>query len=189
MHMLSNAPTRKTAKPWENHRVQACARVLLAVCVLTAASRLRLPFAQTPVPFTLQPQAVIALAAMLGSAEAVAAVSAWLCVGAMGAPVFASALSGTWALGGPTGGYLLSYLPVAWAVGRFGRGYTLRAAAVWLMGAALTLALGAGWLSQYVGANAAWRLGVLPFAATDVYKLGAVFVARLLAKSARRSAT
>ena len=180
--------TYEAVAPWlrRHARLVAAARIALGVCLLAGSSHLRLPFVHTPVPFTLQPQAVLLVAAMLGAHEGLGAVAAWLALGASGAPVFASALPGTWALMGPTGGYLASYLPVAYGVGRFGRGYGLGAAATWLAGAALTLGLGAAWLSHFVGASAAWALGVLPFAAADLYKLSAVFIARHLAHIAWR---
>ena len=174
--------------PWylRHAWLAAWGRMAAGVCLLAAASQARLPFVATPVPFTLQPQAVLWVAAVLGAQEALGSVAAWLALGALGAPVFASQLPGVLALVGPTGGYLASYLPVAYLVGRLGRGYGPVAASVWLGGVLATLALGASWLGHFVGAPAAWALGVWPFVATDIYKASAIFLARRLARDLSR---
>jgi biotin transport system substrate-specific component len=82
---------------------------------LVAQLEIRLPW--TPVPITLQPLAVFLAGAALGSRRAAAAVGAYLVEGAAGLPFFAGGASGIAHLMGPTGGYLLGFLPAAFAIG------------------------------------------------------------------------
>lgn len=71
-----------------------------------------------PVPITGQTFGVLLTAALLGSKRGLAAVAAYLIEGAfMNLPVFASATFGAAVLAGPTGGYLLGFLPAAFVVG------------------------------------------------------------------------
>lgn len=166
--------------------LHACARTLAAVAVLSAASRLSVPFVHTAVPFTLQPQAVLLVAASLGAPEACAAVLGWLLLALAGAPVLAG-VGGSLTLAGPTAGYLMSYLPVAALVGRFGRGHGLRALAVWTLANACILAAGTAYLAAWLGLHRAVAVGLVPFAAADAGKLAAVFAARTLAGTAPRT--
>ena len=178
------APTPSSAAA--RGRLRAGARALVALAVLSAASRLSVPFVHTAVPFTLQPQAVLLVGATLGAREACAAVLGWLLLAAAGAPVLAGA-GGSMALAGPTAGYLMSYLPVAALVGRFGRGHGVRALAVWLAANAVILAAGTAYLAAWLGLHRAVAVGLLPFAAADAGKLTAVFVARALARTTPRA--
>lgn len=168
---------------------RAALRVGVALAVLTLSSRLALPFRHTGVPFTLQGQAVLLVAATLGAREGVAAVLAWLGLAAAGAPVLALGAAGAATFVGPTAGYLASFPPVAWLVGRFGRGLGVGALVAWVFGNALTLALGTAYLATWVGWRGAVTAGLAPFVVADACKLAAVFAARHLACGQRRAAT
>ena len=148
----------------------AALRIAVGVCALTAASKLQLPFWGTPVPFTLGPQMALLLAALLGHREGVAVVLAWMGAGLMGAPVFASGLTGWAALLGPTGGYVLGYLPAAYLVGRLSRKSVWVGVGAWLMASAVILAVGAAGIGLWSGPRLMWPAGVAPFVMTDFCK-------------------
>ena len=89
--------------------------VLFGVGVLTVSARLSVPF--YPVPLTMQTLAVLLVGGLLGPMLGASAVASYLAIGAMGAPVFASGLGGFAIFAGPTGGYLVGFLPAAFLMG------------------------------------------------------------------------
>ena len=124
---------------------------------IAASAQVTIHFAV--VPFTLQPQAVLLVAATLGGRRGFYAVAAYLLEGALGAPIFAGGAAGLLHLLGPRGGYLLGYLPVSFIVGRLYEFEGWRFCKL-LLGNALIFCFGAPWLALYVGPVAAWKLGV-----------------------------
>ncbi len=139
--------------------------VTLGVAAISLSSWMAIPIG--PVPVTLQTLTVLVLGATYGTVRAPSTVSAWLVLGACGAPVFAGGAGGVVHLIGKTGGYILAFVPATAALAWLGeRGLlrrTLPAGAAFLAAHALILAAGAGWLSLFIGASAAWTYGVLPF--------------------------
>jgi biotin transport system substrate-specific component len=81
---------------------------------------------------------VLLIGGTLGPVLGVSAVAGYLALGALGAPVFHGGLGGVLVLAGPTGGYLLGFLP-----------------AVFLMGWAARLAAGPGRLGDPAGPGSA----------------------------------
>jgi biotin transport system substrate-specific component len=156
--------------------------VILGSLLLTLSAKINVPV--WPVPVTLQTFAVAALAAAFGWRIGVATVALYLMQGAAGLPVFALG-GGVAYLLGPTGGFLLAYLPMAYIVGRAADlgasnrplalfGAMLLADAVlfvfgflWL----LTLAGQAGWIDQASPIASAYERAVQPFIVWDILKM------------------
>jgi biotin transport system substrate-specific component len=132
------------------------ATVLLGTVLITLAAKINVP--TWPVPVTLQSFAVAALAAAFGWRIGVATLVAYLLEGAAGLPVFATG-GGMAYLVGPTGGFLLGFIPMAYVIGRAadlgasGRVGMLLLAM--LIGDAVLFALGFLWLLT-LGSAAAW---------------------------------
>lgn len=156
------------------------ARFALAVAagsiLLAVSAHIAVPLFFTPVPFTLQPLAVLLLALLLDPAVAFATLLAYLIEGAAGLPVFAGASAGILDLMSPTGGYLLSYPLVAALVSKLYRSLppsfttaALSAAA----GAVVYFTCGAAWLAVVLHqpASVALKLAVWPFLAGDALKV------------------
>jgi len=149
--------------------------------LIALAARMSLAIPGTPVPATLQTLAVLLAGALLGPWGGVASVGAYLGAGLAGAPVFATG-GGAVCLLGPTGGYLLGFLPAAWLAGHIAR-KTLRIRVLFpgLLLATFVIHL-SGWaqLSALSGAAPAVSLGVVPFIAFDALKalVAAVVVRR-----------
>lgn len=100
-------------------------RIGLGALVVAVAAQIAIPLPFTPIPFTLQPLAVLIVGGLLGARAGAAALVLYLGLGLMGLPVFAAGGSGVARLLGPTGGYLLAFPAAAglvgWLVERVGR--------------------------------------------------------------------
>jgi biotin transport system substrate-specific component len=157
----------------------------LAVVALAVSARLSLPVPGSPVPMTLQSLAVLCVGILLGPGQGLAALAIYLLVGALGAPVFAGGNAGLETLTGPTGGFLVGFLPGVWLAGAWTRsGRASRLGSAWLgMGIAQAVILACGWtrLAAEIGGMAAWAKGVWPFLPGALIKsLAAAAVARLV---------
>ncbi len=135
---------------------------VLGSAVLAASAQVSLPM--WPVPATLQTLAVLLLGALGGSRVGVASVLLYLAEGFAGLPVFAGAAAGPAALMGPTGGFLIGFLPAAWIAGRAGTAAgPIRAGAVLLLAHLVLFVPGLAWLATWVGAERAVLAGFVPF--------------------------
>ena len=70
-----------------------------------------------PVPIVLQNFFVFLTGLLLGPRWGSASVAVYLLAGALGLPVFAGGTGGIGRFVGPTGGYLIGYLPAVWVIG------------------------------------------------------------------------
>ena len=144
----------------------------LGVALLALASKVQVPF--WPVPMTLQVLAVLMIGATAGARLGGATVLAWLGLGALGAPVFATG-AGLAYMMGPTGGYLAGFLAAALVVGYLadkGHGRTIVSALLMLLaGVVIIYALGLGWLGSLIGAEKAIAAGLMPFIPAEVLKV------------------
>lgn len=173
------------------HLVLRRTLAVAAFAALTAVgARLSVPLPGTPVPFTLQPVAVLLSGLLLGARLGAASQFSYLAAGAVGLPVFAAG-GGLAYLAGPTGGYLLAF-PAAAAVAGFIAGdpgtrlSALRFARVGIAvvaGLAVVHLAGAAWLSvqpMFTGGSArVFELSFEPFLVGDVLKVALVAVLAL----------
>jgi biotin transport system substrate-specific component len=129
----------------------------------------------TPVPITGQTFAVLLLAALYGSKRGAATCALYLLLGLTGLPVFAGGGAGLARFAGPTAGYLISYVPVAFVVGWLSeRGWDRRVwstALAMIIGNALIYLMGVIWLQRFVPAGTALEAGVYPFLVGDMIKI------------------
>lgn len=149
---------------------------LIGSLVVAVSARVQVPF--YPVPMTMQTFAVTLVAAAYGARLGGAVMLLYLAEGALGLPVFANTPERGLGLAymlGPTGGYLVGFTVAAFVVGHLvDRGW---GGSWWRLGAAMALGmvpvylLGAAWLAQFVGVQAAITAGILPFLAGDVLKV------------------
>ncbi len=162
---------------------------------LALCSQITLHLPITPVPINMGVLGVLLVAGTLGARLGMLAVLEFLLLGASGAPVFASFQS-TLALFGPTGGYLLGYLPAAALFGmiceRFAKGKYLTRFTATFLGAVPAIAViylfGWAWLAfgLQLGMGKALAMGVMPFIAIDMLKV--MLAASALATFTKRDA-
>lgn len=96
----------------------------LLTALLTLLAQISIPIPFTPVPVTGQTLGIFLSVLLLGKRQALLAILSYLLLGAAGVPVFASGRGGLPVLLGPTGGYLLGFLPGAYLGSRFLQGRT-----------------------------------------------------------------
>ncbi|MEM1081403.1 MAG: biotin transporter BioY [Pseudomonadota bacterium] len=147
--------------------------VVIGCALLTLSSYIEVPM--IPVPMTMQTYVVVVLGALYGWRLGALTVMAWLGQAAVGLPVLAGGSGGAAAFIGPTAGYLVAF-PLAAALTGWlaARGWNGQRSA-WaflsmLLGHALCLFLGALWLTQLIGLEAAITGGVVPFLSGAVLK-------------------
>lgn len=178
------------------------ALVLGGTAAIALAAQISVPM--YPVPMTLQTLAILMVGLTLGARLGAVTLLVYLAQGAMGLPVFANAGNGA-AFFGPTAGFLIGFVGVAWAVGwAADRGLTrsvLGAALVcmvasvllyipglaWPMAVANIVGLEGGWVGLSWGAM--WQGFVAPFVMGDMVKavLAAVVTTSAFAALRRRT--
>jgi biotin transport system substrate-specific component len=159
--------------------------IALFVTFTALAARVTIPLPFTPVPITLQVMAVLLSGLVLGSKAGAASQLVYLVTIAAGLPLDANAL-GLAALGGPTAGYLIGFVPAAFVAGWLAEQLPDRRAGRFfaaLAGVAVIYIAGVVWLAPAVGGlRTAWKLGVAPFILFD---LGKALIAATVAESGR----
>jgi len=131
-----------------------------------------------PVPIVLQNFFVFLTGLLLGTRWGLASVSVYLLAGALGLPVFAGGTGGIGRFVGPTGGYLIGYLPAVWIIGWIaGRGkhrpfFDLLGM---ICGALTVYLFGVPWLKALTGMSwtKALAVGMIPFLVGDALKIAA----------------
>ncbi|NOK33947.1 biotin transporter BioY [Corallococcus exercitus] len=165
----SESTHRVLADGFVRTRAQEGALVLGAALCTALFAQVAIAVPGSPVPITGQTLAVVLTAAALGPGRGLAGQVAYLLLGAVGLPFFAKGASGWGALVGPTGGFLVAFLPAAFLVGLAARqGHDRRwwtAGPLFLAGQLLILAIGVSWLRMKTGLDSATALqkGFVPF--------------------------
>ena len=173
---VSHHPVESASSATTGTRLGRRVVAIAAAAILTAvAARIAVPLPGIPVPFTLQPVAVLLSGVLLGAAGGMSSQLLYLAAGMIGLPVFAAG-GGLPYLLGPTGGYLLAFPIAAWIAGaaasrwRGVGGIVLGA----LLGLVVIHAGGLSWLAALSGREAATAVGLAPFFVGDLLKIALV---------------
>lgn len=147
--------------------------VVGGVLALAAASQVSLPW--SPVPLTLQTFVIFLIGLTYTPQQGFLTVAAWLWMAALGAPVLSGYVGGLHYLFGSTGGYLMGMVFAAYAMAWLrdvGDVYSyLGYVALAFVGSLVIFACGYVWLASFVGTNAAFQAGVVPFVGGDIVKV------------------
>jgi biotin transport system substrate-specific component len=153
----------------------------LFAALISVGAYIAIPIPGTPVPIVLQNLFVMLAALLLGPRWGLAAASVYLAMGAAGMPVFSGGSGGLARFAGPTGGFLVGYLPAVLATGAISSAGRRR----WWKDA---LAAFVGWVAQYacgipwlklalrVGWGKALVAGCYPFIPGDLVKMALAVV-------------
>ena len=164
-------------------RLTLCAVMAAVMCVLAPIS---IPIG--PISITGGTLAIYLIACLLGGRWGAAATLVYLLLGFVGLPVFSNYMGGAERLAGPTGGYLIGYLPMvfiaggtaSWTFPRFrdqGRRGTALTLALLSLGMVLSTAVlyafGTAWYCVQAGVDLQKALAacVFPFIPWDLIKV------------------
>lgn len=155
-------PTLSAALIGRQTLTRKIAMVLAGSLFIAAAAQVSVPM--YPVPMTLQTLAVLLVGLAYGARLGAATVIAYLAEGAMGLPVFANGANGA-AFFGPTAGFLVGFVGMAWLAGLVSDRGIRRVVPVALACIAISAAL-------YVP-GVAWAMGADALLGLDASKWGA----------------
>lgn len=160
-------------------RVRNMAQCALFSALLTLCAWISIPTGD--IAFTFQTFGVFLTLGLLGGKRGTAAIWVYLCMGAIGLPVFTGFRGGLGVLMGATGGYIAGFLAlglVFWLVTALFPGKTWANTLGFLLGLVCCYALGTGWFYfTWLQEGSSLSLGlilakcVLPYLLPDVIKL------------------
>lgn len=190
---MSRDTTLATAALGDLSILKQTALVLAGTLLIAIAAQVSIPM--FPVPMTLQTLAILSVGFALGARLGAITLLVYLVEGAMGLPVFANGNAGLPYMMGPTGGFLLGFVAMAWLAGwAADRGLARRALpaiAVALVAAVIIYVPGLIWPSIVLGTewSALWAGWMAPFLLGDAIKavIAALLVSGGLAAYRKRA--
>ena len=183
--------------------------MIATTAVMTAAICILAPFSVPvgPVPITLATLMICLAVYVLGAKAGIISVCLYLLMGLIGLPVFSGFSGGFTKLAGPTGGYLIGYIPMVAVIGLFTDKISRRDIASpasrkisnlminriiqfagIVLGTAVLYTLGTAWFCYVMDCDLAYALGlcVIPFIPGDIAKtIAAVAIGPVLRERLR----
>lgn len=170
---------------------QTIAKIAIITAVTCVLAPLSLPIG--PIPISLTNFVIYLGLYALGTKNELISYLAYLLLGAIGLPVFSGFVGGPGKLIGPTGGYLIGFLPMASVAGLVIEHFPekkLAAALGMIAGTLICYILGTAWFCIQANATVSKALGlcILPFLPGDGIKIAvAVFMGPKLRRALTRS--
>ncbi len=160
----------------KNTNVRKMVYCALFAALIVVFAQLQIPLPGL-VPISLATFGVMMAGLLLGWKYGVLAVAVYILLGAVGVPVFAGFKGGVSALLGPTGGYIIGYLPYAALAGlniRKAQDSFWGRCGLLGLGTLACYTLGTAWFMHVTGRTLAESLSlcVLPFLPGDAVKMG-----------------
>jgi biotin transport system substrate-specific component len=148
----------------------------LMAALTAAGAYLAIPIG--PVPIVLQNLFIFLAGLLLGPGWGTASVGVYLLAGILGFPVFAGGVGGIGRFAGPTGGYLLGFLPAVFVIGlisNVSKTNVIRDLFAMICGSLIIYACGLSWLKILTGMTfgKALAVGMYPFLPGDALKIAA----------------
>lgn len=167
--MSANTQSEKPRTAIKDLVFTAMFAAVIAVC-----SIISIPIGAVPV--TLQTFAICLSAAVLGWKRGTLSVFIYILIGAVGLPVFAGLKGGVGVLAGPTGGYIIGFIPAAVLIGLVAEKTARKLLPLSLSmtgGVLICYAVGTVWFMVVTGRGIAeaLMLCVVPFLIFDAVKI------------------
>lgn len=148
----------------------------LMAALTAAGAYLSIPIG--PVPIVLQNLFIFLSGLLLGPVWGTASVGVYLLSGILGLPVFAGGIGGIGKFAGPTGGYLLGFLPAVCVIGfisNVSKTNVVRDLLAMICGSLIIYACGLSWLKILTNMTLGKTLavGMYPFLPGDALKMAA----------------
>ena len=143
--------------------------------LLALLARLTVPIPFSPVPITGQTLGILFLGGVLGSRIGTLSVIMYIFEGLIGLQVFAGGTMGFLYLLGPTGGYLIGFIPAVYLVGYLSeRGWAnslTSAFMIMIIGTLIIFLFGISWLAVTAGFGTALSIGLYPYIPGAIIKI------------------
>lgn len=164
--------TNVTKTKWD---AKLIALVGMMAAVTSVLGPLSIPLPISPVPISLTNFAIYLAIYVLGTKRGTLSYVIYLLIGLAGLPVFSAFTGGPGKLLGPTGGYLIGFIPMALICGIFIEKWQQRYLHFigMVLGTLVAYALGTAWLAWQAEMtfSAALAAGVIPFIPGDLAKI------------------
>ena len=165
-----------TSRPDNHFSVSAMTMTAAITAIVCIVAPLALPIPVSPVPLSLGSFIIMLAGCILGWKLGLVSCLLYLALGILGLPVFSSYGSGLAKVAGPTGGYLLGYIPLVILTGLiFGKLHSRLLQGILI--AAATVAVlylpGTLWLAwqAHLTFSQALVMGVIPYIPGDIVKI------------------
>ena len=174
--MTNQQPNGQTTSLTQNSRTRQITLIGLMTAITCILAPLSIPLPFSPVPISLTNLVIFISVFILGMKDATISFLIYLLLGTVGLPVFSSFRAGLSVLAGPTGGYLIGFIPMAIIAGLVIDRYINKRIVCLLgmiAGTAVCYLFGTAWLAYQanMGFQAALMAGVIPFIAGDLIKM------------------
>ena len=167
-----SAITTTKKKSFTTFQMTLIAVMAAITCILGPLS---IPIPISPVPISLTNLAIYLTVCLLGWKFGTISYLIYLLIGIAGLPVFSGFSSGFAKLLGPTGGYLIGFIPMAIIAGIVIDKFTNRGIQIigMIVGTAICYAFGTAWFCLQAGytVGAALAVCVIPFIPADLCKM------------------
>ncbi|MCR5672736.1 MAG: biotin transporter BioY [Lachnospiraceae bacterium] len=159
-------------------KTQAMTFIALCTAMTCILAPLSISIPISPVPISLTIFAILISAYVLGLKNCIFSFLLYALIGFIGVPVFSKFTGGPGVLLGPTGGYIIGFIFVAFFAGlfieKFENARYMHAIGM-IIGVAVCYVFGTAWLAQQAGMGFRQALyaGVIPFIPADAVKIAA----------------
>lgn len=173
---MSSSATASTGSARKGLPTQKMALTAVMTAITCVLAPLSIPIPISPVPVTLTNLVILLTSCLLGWKLAVSSCILYLLLGIAGLPVFSAYGSGIAKVIGPTGGYLVGFIPLSIAAGLvFAHVKTplIRIALLSLATGLLLYLPGTAWLAFQANLtfDKALMMGVVPYIPGDLVKI------------------
>ncbi|MBQ8975635.1 MAG: biotin transporter BioY [Oscillospiraceae bacterium] len=186
---MSNYNSEAAAK--KKGGIYTIAKVAVLTALMCVLSPLTIPIG--PVPISLSVLVILLAVYILGWKLGTLSVIVYILIGMVGVPVFSGFSGGIGKLLGPTGGYIIGYIPMAVIAGLGIEASPKRWVhfAVMVIGVAVLYAFGTAWLciSAKMTVSAALGVAVYPFIPFDLVKIVIAMIVGPMVRDRLRSAS
>ena len=169
---MTTATVNTKKKSFTTFQMALIAVMAAITCILGPLS---IPIPVSPVPISLTNLAIYLTVCLLGWKFGTISYLIYLLIGIAGLPVFSGFSSGFAKLLGPTGGYLIGFIPMAIIAGIVIDKFTNRGIQIlgMIVGTAICYAFGTAWFCFQAGytVGAALAVCVIPFIPADLCKM------------------
>lgn len=186
--METNSTMKSTNSENSIRNTKTIALIGLMTAITCIMGPFSIPLPMSPVPISLTNLAIYFTIYILGTKKGTISYMIYLLIGFAGLPVFSQFTSGPAKLLGPTGGYLIGFIPMAIICGivieKFPKNIVLHIVGM-VIGTIVCYALGTAWLAYQAAMTlpVALGAGVIPYIPGDIAKiLVAAFIAPQIKK-------